>query len=143
MRDGGYGMLIALLKANSRGVNPLKMDCWTETISNPFINVTPESYLPEQSSPGSGHGRKKRRRNNEGNSGKTHQTSIGQEAERERNVLLGVSSPAALQGVIALKAWYLKYHDNLKQGEDMFSKSLYNLATMKPVATLWRIFELE
>lgn len=136
-------MLIALLRANSRGVNPLKMDCWTEAASNPFINVTPETYVPEQSTPHEGHGKKKRRRNNEVDSGKAHQNSIEQEAERQRNILLGINSPAALQGVVSLKAWYLKYHDHLKQGEDMFSKSLYMLVTMKPVAGLWRIFELE
>jgi hypothetical protein len=144
MRNGGYGMLISLLKANSKGVNPLKMDIWaTETAAvNPFINVTPESYSPEQTSPGASHG-KKRRRTNKAESERARQKSTEMEAQRERNVLLGIDSPAALQGMLALKAWYLKYHDHLKQGEDMFSKSLFMLATMKPVAGLWRIFELE
>lgn len=143
MRNGGYGMLVALLKANSKGVNPLKMDIWTkENEQSPFINVTPESYSPEQMSPGASHG-KKRRRTNKVESEKARQTSIEMDAERERNILLGTNSPQALQGLLALKAWYLKYHDHLKQGEDMFSKSLYMLAAMKPVAGLWRIFELE
>lgn len=139
-------MLISLLRSNTKGVNPLKMDCWTDdapsTTSNPFINVTPDTYSPEQKSPGSGQGRK-RRRTNKVDSEKARQKSIDADVERERNILLGVNSPAALQGVLALKAWYLKYHDNLKQGEDMFSKSLYMQATLKPVAGLWRIFELE
>ena len=137
-------MLVALLKANSKGVNPLKLDCWTKEASpNPFINVTSESYSPEQMSPGAGQGSKKRRRGNKVDPEKARQKSIEAEAERERNILLGINSPAALQGMLALRAWYLKYHDHLKQGEDMFSKSLYMLATMKPVAGLWRIFELE
>ena len=143
MRDGGYGMLVALLKANSKGINPLKLDCWSEAVApNPFINVTPESYSPEQMSPETSHG-KKRRRTNVFDSEKARQKSIEMDAERERNVLLGINSPAALQGILALKAWNLKYYDHLKQGEDMFSRSLYRLATMKPVAGLWRIFELE
>lgn len=136
-------MLVGLLKAHSKGVNPLKMDCWTnETASTSFINVTPESYSPEQTSPGASHG-KKRRRTHKVDSEKARQKSIEMDAQRERNILLGINSPAALQGMLALKAWYLKYHEHLKQGEDMFSKSLYMLATMKPVAGLWRIFELE
>ena len=135
-------MLVALLKAHSKGVNPLKMDCWTnEAASTPFINVTPESYSPEQSSPGASHGKKRRRSNI--NSEIARKKSIEMDAQRERNILLGINSPAALQGMLALKAWYSKYHEHLKQGEDMFSKSLYMLATMKPVAGLWRIFELE
>ena len=136
-------MLVSLLRANSRGINPLKLDCWNdETTTTPFINVTPESYSPEEMSPGDGHG-KRRRRTNKGESEKARQRSIEIEAQRERKVLLGIDSPAALQGMLALKAWYRKYHEHLKQGEDMFSKSLFMLATMKPVASLWRIFELE
>ena len=136
-------MLVSLLKANSRGVNPLKMDCWTnETASTSFINVTAESYSPEQLSPRVTHV-KKRSKTNKFKSEKALQKSVEMDAQRERNVLLGINSPAALQGMLALTAWYLKYHDHLKQGEDMFSKSLFMLATMKPVAGLWRIFEME
>jgi hypothetical protein len=145
MRNGGYGMLISLLKAHSRGVNPLKMDCWTNEAASAskFINVTPEEFSPEPSSPPASHGEKRRRTNKVKNE-VARQKSIEMDAQlRERNILLGIDSPAALQGMDALKAWYLKYHEHLKQGEDMFSKGLYNLVTMKPVAGLWRIFELE
>jgi hypothetical protein len=130
MRNGGYGFLLGLMRANSMGVHPLKMDCWAED-SNHFVNVTPDSFPL-----GSGPSQSKRKK-------VKYAKSAELEAGRERHILLGMNSPAALQGVLALKAWHVKYNDHLKQGEDMFSKSLYHLATMKPVGLLWRIFELQ
>jgi hypothetical protein len=137
MRNGGYGLLIAMLRANSKGVNPLKLDCWADTGPKDFINYTPSSYEPSS-------GQRKRRKGAPGPSDVERQQRLRElEAQRERNVLLGINSPAALQGVLALKGWYTKYGETLQQGEHMFSNGLYHLATVKPIAGLWRIFELK
>jgi len=142
MRDGGYGMLIALLRANSKGVNPLKLDCWTTNttpsastppVNDPFINLTWESYSPESASQGA----KKRKKTKQGVS-----VPVDSDVERERNILLGLHSPAALQGMIALKSWNAKYSSHMKEGEDMFLQNL-RLANISPIAGLWRLFELK
>ena len=133
-------MLIGLLRANSGDVNPLKMECWgaeTKTEAfDPFINATSESYSPEAMSQPPA---KKR--------GKSSKTSppkppAATDVERERNVLLGFSSPAALQGMMALKEWNRKYSPVLEQGENMFAQSPFQLAKQAPLAALWRIVEL-
>jgi hypothetical protein len=63
--------------------------------------------------------------------------------QQERNILLGRSSPAALQGMLALQKWNQKYGDILEQGKDVFKQPLFRLATASPLAGLWRIFELQ
>ena len=148
MRNGGYGMLIGLLKANSGGVNPLKMECWVEDSpsvpSDPFINATAESYSPDGKplDAGQRHHPPPKKRSKKTKT-TTTQSSARLDMERERNILLGFNSPAALQGMLALKEWNQKYSDILKQGEDLFSQSPFRMATTSPVASLWRIFELQ
>jgi hypothetical protein len=147
MRNGGYGMLIGLLKANSGGVNPLKMECWTEEApsvpSDPFINATPESYSPDGKSLDAGQRHQPPPKKKSKKSKATTPSSARLDMERERNILLGFNSPAALQGMLALKEWNQKYSDILKQGEDLFSQSPFRMATTSPTASLWRIFELQ
>jgi hypothetical protein len=62
--------------------------------------------------------------------------------QSEQDVLLGFQSPAALQGLIALKAWQLKYDEHLKHGQNMFAKELYALALIRPIAGLAKIFDI-
>jgi hypothetical protein len=148
MRNGGYGMLIGLLKANSGGVNPLKMECWVEDSpsvpSDPFINATAESYSPDGKplDAGQRHHPPPKKRSKKTKT-TTTQSSARLDMERERNILLGFNSPAALQGMLALKEWNQKYGDILRQGEDLFSQSPFRMATTSPLASLWRIFELQ
>ena len=147
MRNGGYGMLIGLLKANSAGLNPLKMECWAEDSpsvpSDPFINATAESYSPDTKSLDTGQRNHPPPKKRSKKTKTTTQSSARLDMERERNILLGFNSPAALQGMLALKEWNQKYSDILKQGEDLFSQSPFRMATTSPVASLWRIFELQ
>jgi len=142
-------MLLGLLRANSNGVNPLKLACWTANntpsastnpINDPFINITRESYSPESASQGS----KKRKKNNQAPAIPVDpgQKARNWDAERERNILLGLNSPAALQGMIALKSWHDRYSNQFKQGEDMFLNNLH-IATISPIVGLWRLFELK
>jgi len=60
----------------------------------------------------------------------------------DEDVLLGNQSPAALQGLKALKRWQVKYGEHLKQGEHMFTKELYALAMIRPVAALYKVFDV-
>jgi len=121
MRHGGYGMLIGVLRANTNGVNPLKLNCWTEEESNPFIIETPKSY----------------------EKGKRSTKDPTSPAGKERDVLLGKQSPAALRGMLELKRWQERYQEDLMIGEDMFQKELYAQAMMRPVASLWKVFEMK
>jgi len=121
MRHGGYGMLIGVLRANTNGVNPLKLNCWAEETSDPFIIETPTSY----------------------EKGKRIPRSVSSPAGKERDVLLGRQSPAALKGMLELKRWQERYRDDLMIGEDMFQKEMYAQAMMRPVASLWKIFEMK
>ncbi|KAG9242876.1 hypothetical protein BJ878DRAFT_543847 [Calycina marina] len=121
MRHGGYGMLIGVLRANTNGVNPLKLKCWTEEKSDPFIIETPKSYKK----------------------GKQSLRETSSPAEREREILLGRQSPAALRGVLELKKWQEKYKADLEIGENMFVKEIYAQAMMRPVASLWKVFEMK
>jgi hypothetical protein len=152
MRNGGYGMLIGLLRANSGEVNPLKMECWGEDAPpvpfDPFINATSDSYAPDRISSNAGqkhHAPPKKK--SKANTGVPAQSSAVRSAakadlERERNILLGFNSPAALQAMLSLKQWNRKYGDILKQGDNMFSQSPLQLAKQNPLAALFRIFEL-
>lgn len=122
MRHGGYGMLIGVLRANTNGVNPLKLTCWTEdAAADRFIIETPTTY----------------------EKGKRVPRFPATEAERERDVLLGRQSPAALRGMLELKRWQARYRNDLVIGEDMFQKEMYAQAMMRPVASLWKIFEMK
>jgi len=136
-------MLISLLRANSGEVNPLKMNCWDRSESgnggkaesfDPFINATSESYSPE----GMSQQQPAKKRSKSSKASPTARTDV----ERERNVLLGFSSPAALQGMLALKEWNRKYSHVLAQGDNMFARSPLQLAKQAPLAALFRIFEL-
>lgn len=120
MRHGGYGMLIGVLRANTNGVNPLKLDCFEEcsTGKDRFIIETPSTYE------------------------RGHKRRVV-EKDNERDVLLGRQSPAALQGMLELKRWQARYKEDLKIGEDMFTKEMYAQAMMRPVASLWKIFEMK
>jgi hypothetical protein len=157
MRNGGYGMLIGLLRANSGEVNPLKMKCWGEESPSvpfgPFINATSQSYSPDGPSRSRDadqghHVHSPPKKRSKTNAGSSAQFSGGRhsaprlDVERERNILLGFGSPAALQGMLALKEWNRKYGDILKQGDNMFSQSPLQLAKQNPLAALFRIFEL-
>jgi len=64
-------------------------------------------------------------------------------AGKERDVLLGKQSPAALCGMLELKRWQERYQEDLMIGEDMFQKELYAQAMMRPVASLWKVFEMK
>jgi hypothetical protein len=140
-------MLLGFLKAHSGGVNPLKMECWSEDSPavappfDPFINATTESYSPDHHPPAK---KKSRPNTNTTTQSSAAKSSVRQDAERERerNILLGFHSPAALQGMIALQEWNQKYNDVLKQGPEMFSQPVFRLATLSPLAGLWRMFEL-
>lgn len=133
MRHGGYGMLINVLRQNTNGVNPLKLECWEEEAS-PFIISTPKSYSQGKKSPDAEP--RNRRESIKG------QWGIGTRAERERNVLLGRQSPAAMEGVLAVKKWQQRYKEDLILGQDMFTKEMYAQAMMRPVASLWKVFEM-
>lgn len=64
-------------------------------------------------------------------------------AEEERRILLGDTSPEALQGMIAVKTWQMRNFEHLKLGENIFKKDLYRQATINPIAGLWRIFDMK
>jgi len=140
MRAGGYGTLVSLLRANTRGINPLKMDCWgspkeeVPSTEPTFINATPETYSPHKPKSLVQQIREKEK---EKEKDKAKVDSL-----KEREILLGAQSPAAMNGLLALKAWQKRYSEQLKQGEDMFAKDLYRLAMMRPIAGLWRVFEM-
>jgi hypothetical protein len=125
------------------------MECWGQDSPpvappfDPFINATTESYSPGNQPPA-----KKRAKPNTNTASQSSgakpsaRPDLERERERERNVLLGLHSPPALQGMIALKEWNQKYSEVLKQGPEMFSQPLFRLATLSPLAGLWRMFEL-
>lgn len=154
MRRGGYGVLLNLLKANTNGVNPLKLDCWKDNSekavgeSSPFIISTPSNYNKQST---------KVRAKEKGKAAltlpvlKTRPDKIEPASyfwetpgtlHSDQDVLLGNQSPAALQGLIALKAWHLKYEEHLKQGQNMFAKELYALAMIRPIAGLAKVFDI-
>lgn len=60
---------------------------------------------------------------------------------KEQEILLG-SDQAALKGLLELKRWQGKYQEYLNQGKDMFAKDLVRQATIKPIAGVWKVFEL-
>ena len=143
MRHGGYGMLISILHANTNGINPLKINCWVEepAAAEPsFVIETPTSYSkkksdsPEVTAPKPKKKKKKKRK---------VEVLIEDPKEKERNVLLGYQSPAAMEGLLALKAWQAKFNEDLRLGEDMYAKEIYAQAMMRPVASLWRIFDMK
>ncbi|KAL3420495.1 hypothetical protein PVAG01_06940 [Phlyctema vagabunda] len=154
IRHGGYGMLVNLLQANTMNVNPLKIDIWSDQYVSPMYGYTPEhqgflynnmpsnagtNYIQEDSYTGSDSLPDSTRNSVIWGDYNTIKTK----AQHERDILLGSSSPAALQGLLSLKAWQQRYDEHLKMGEDMFSKDLYRLAMMKPIAGLWRVFEMK
>ena len=133
-------MLIGVLKANTNGINPLKLDCWNEEKqSSPFIISTPKSYSEGKKSPDA----EPKGKSPTDKKGIRGQWGIGSAAERERIVLLGRQSPQALAGILNLKKWETRYQKDLKIGEDMYAKELYAQAMMRPVASLWKVFEMK
>lgn len=152
MRRGGYGVLLNLLKANTNGINPLKLDCWNDELGitkeekSPFIISTPSSYT-KQPSPRVPKGKGKAVTPSiKPNPDKTDTPSYFWDNpgsfQLEQNILLGNQSPQALQGLIALKAWHTKYQEHLNQGHNMFAKELYALAMIRPIAGLAKVFEI-
>jgi hypothetical protein len=150
MRNGGYGILLQLLRANTNGINPLKMDCWTgappakksQDESSPFIISTPKSYT-EATTPRYKKGiaplpREKRKDKIDAPS---YFWDTPGSVQPDQDVLLGNQSPAALHGLIALKGWQKRYGEHLDQGKDMFNKEMYAVAMIRPVAYLSKIFE--
>lgn len=76
----------------------------------------------------------------------TAQTGVGSRKEekireKEREVLLG-SDRAALQGLLALKSWQAKYQRDLQEGKQMFVQDMVEQARIRPIAGLWKMFEL-
>lgn len=156
LRHGGYGMLVHLLQANTMGVNPLKLGIWADDIPSTHTRPTSDSYHQSTAVPLTVSTDYTQNMSDYPSQAKGYidwplpsenpwmgSHTIESWAERDREVLLGAHSPAALQGLTALKAWQRRYDDHLKMGEDMFSKDLYSLALMKPVAGLWRVFEMK
>ena len=138
-------MLLEVLIANTKGVNPLELGCWGEenmasktpllgtstshgTEQYPFNFRIPDSskraclrfYDSRDGQGGKGFGR----------------------ATQERHTLLGEESPAALNGIVELKQWQKRYSGHLKQGEKMFTMNLFQQAVVSPIAALWRFFEM-
>lgn len=72
-----------------------------------------------------------------------HSDSITTEENnsRERQILLGIK-PAAMDGMRELKAWQEKYQPVLNEGRNMFAANLYEVARIRPIASLFKIFAL-
>ncbi|RDW60628.1 hypothetical protein BP6252_12011 [Coleophoma cylindrospora] len=136
IRHGGYGMLINVLNMNTMGINPLKSNIWSdELVTNQYFAAT-STQKPHQQVRGYGPYAV------QGEIPLMDPNALRMRTKHERDVLLG-ASPAALQALLALKAWQGRYNQYLQLGEDMFSKDLYSIASMKPVAGLWRVFEMK
>ncbi|RDW91634.1 hypothetical protein BP5796_02799 [Coleophoma crateriformis] len=136
IRHGGYGMLINILNTNTMGVNPLKYDIWSdELVTNQYFAAT-STQQPQQQVRGYDPYVVQGKRS------LMDPNTLRMRTKHERDILLG-ASPAALQGLLALKAWQDRYNEHLQLGEDMFSKDLYSIASMKPMAGLWRVFEMK
>lgn len=158
LRHGGYGILMECLIANTRGVNPLKMDCWTDNLPGGQVSMLSNSSFDYLGQMPSGleytdDGTRGLFYNQVGGGMQDVSTvskyqwvtsdKLGSKAERERNILVGNHSPAALLGILQLKDWQLRHGEILKMGEDMFTKDLYRLARQNPIGVLWRLFEMK
>jgi hypothetical protein len=143
MRHWGYGMLVSVLLGNTKGVNPLELDCWTEenpdVAKDPFIIETPTSYGSKKKSKSVQAGGSKPKILKDGSN---IRAKLDSPRDRERIILLG-QSPAAMDGLFALKAFQTKFSEDLKAGETMFTQELYAQAMMRPVASLWKVFEMQ
>lgn len=145
-------MLLNLLRINTNGVNPLKLDCWVEepepvrtSEASPFIISTPKSYTKVQpprglKSKGKGVAPASVKRA-EKIENPSYYWDTPSKIQPTQDILLGNQSPAALHGLIALKTWQARYGEHLRQGEDMFAKDLYSLALIHPIAGLAKVFE--
>ncbi|PQE32966.1 hypothetical protein CJF32_00001434 [Rutstroemia sp. NJR-2017a WRK4] len=169
IRHGGYGMMLEVLRANTKNVNPLELSCWTGTTdygvetTDPYAVGSNAQYVDlGVDSTGSYQYQNQDYSSQDilyadSNYNPTYSGNVGQhyslenmrmlqmqkaKAEQERNVLLGETSPEALQGMIAVKSWQLRNYDHLQQGENIFAKDLYRQAQINPIAGLWRIFDM-
>lgn len=182
IRHGGYGMMLEVLKANTKNVNPLKLSCWNQDfgidtsfdinenipdtfIGNQFLNeqydtgytfdpISHTQFPYDLSMPIHNFPNTQDILFPNINYEQTYyndwqaqqiQLKIQKQAkaEEERRVLLGDTSPEALQGMMAVKSWQITNYEHLKLGEDIFKKDLYRQATINPIAGLWRIFDMK
>ncbi|KAM3076485.1 hypothetical protein ACMFMG_007297 [Clarireedia jacksonii] len=169
IRRGGYGMMLEVLRANTKNVNPLELSCWTGfsdydvQATDPYVVGSNTQYVDLGVDQTTASYQYQNRDFSQdalyadpnydplysGNMGQhyawdnTRMLQIQKaKAERERDILLGDTSPEALQGMIAVKSWQLRNYEHLKQGENIFAKDLYRQAQINPIAGLWRIFEM-
>jgi hypothetical protein len=168
IRHGGYGMMLEVLRANTKNVNPLELSCWVETTdysvetSDPYAVGSNAQYVDLGVDPTVSYQYQNQDFSQDilyadPNYDPTYSGHMGQhyslenmrmlqmqkaKAEQERNILLGETSPEALQGIMAVKSWQLRNYDHLQQGESIFTKDLYRQAQINPIAGLWRIFQM-
>lgn len=155
MRDGGYGMLLNVLRANTNGVNPLKLDCWEAQpkpkpkgeVVSPFIISTPKSYTKARSptvpkDKGKGVAPISTKRADKVESPSYFWDTPGN-MQSMQDILLGNQSPAALQGMVKLKDWQRNYGEHLQLGDIMLSKKIYALPTIHPIGGLTKIFNFD
>jgi len=104
LRNGGLVMIVSLLRAATKGVNPFKLDCFVDEVQG-----IDESLMKKKL--------------------------------KERIDLLG-DDPPALEGILALKRWKSKYQASLEEGKMLFANAPYTLSEIRPIAGLFRVFEL-
>ncbi|EMR80473.1 hypothetical protein ACHAPC_000733 [Botrytis cinerea] len=179
IRHGGYGMMLEVLRANTKNVNPLELSCWDQdfgmdtnfqALNNAYDSVAGNQYMNAQYNTGYGLDPSSNPQFSYGLATPTTQDFAPDimyanldydqayynnwqqmqfrmqkqaKAEEERRILLGDTSPEALQGMIAVKTWQMRNFEHLKLGENIFKKDLYRQATINPIAGLWRIFDMK
>ncbi|TGO78186.1 hypothetical protein BELL_0075g00020 [Botrytis elliptica] len=179
IRHGGYGMMLEVLRANTKNINPLELSCWDQdfgmdtnfqVLNNAHDPFAGNQYMNAQYSTGYTMDPSSNPQFSYGlatpatqdfapdllysnldydqayyNNWQQMHLRMQQQAkaEEERRILLGDTSPEALQGMMAVKSWQIRNFEHLKLGENIFKKDLYRQATINPIAGLWRIFDMK
>ncbi|KAF5873023.1 uncharacterized protein Bfra_008300 [Botrytis fragariae] len=179
IRHGGYGMMLEVLRANTKNINPLELSCWDQdfgmdtnfqVLNNAHDPFAGNQYMNAQYSTGYTIDPSSNSQFYYGLATPTTQDFAPDilyanldydqayydnwqqmqlrmqqqaKAEEERRILLGDTSPEALQGMMAVKSWQMRNFEHLKLGENIFKKDLYRQATINPIAGLWRIFDMK
>jgi hypothetical protein len=120
MRRGSYGMLVDLLRASTRGVNPIKLKCF-------------EHRHPDYDDHDQGTG---------GAPSESSRPSIPDLANLEyKQTLLGTIDPASFAGAISLKDWIQRNKASMAEAMQMFRLDLYGAERVRPIGSLFQVYE--